>query len=362
MSPAEKGSSRAVSSLAPERGRAPTVREVARIAGVSHVTVSLALRHDPRISDGTAQRVRMVARRLGYVPDPRVAELMGRLRLGRRQAGTSVIAFLGFVHPLYGARGSPTARRFFRGAEVRAAQLGYRLERFLIERDLSIERVAAILRARDIRGVLVSPLTEDAGTLHLECERLAVVAFGYTLRDPAVHRVCNHHGHTARLALEELTRRGYRRCALYLRSGFGVRVDDAWVAEYYRHWHAHHEAELPIPPVRGDAWDRADFHRWFREHRPDAVLTIHLPVLAWMEELGVRVPGKVGFVHLDWSREMGDVAGIDQQSEQVGTAALELVAAQLNQNDYGIPASPKTVFIESAWHEGRTARSVRRGV
>ncbi len=345
----------------PPREKKPSIREIARLADVSHVTVSLALRHDPRITAATTKRVQAIARRIGYVPDPHLAELMERLRLGRSGTAPSAIGYLSFVHPQYGRKDSPTARRFFRGAQLRAKQLGYRLERFLLAPDaLSGARVASILRARNIRGVLIAPLTEDVGDLALEWGRLAAVAFGHSLALP-VHRVCNHHAHTMRLALRELSARGYQRCGVYLRDGINARVDDAWLATYYFHWHSLAPTTPAIPPLIGPAWDRAEFIRWFRRHRPDAVITIQLQVLDWLRETGAAVPGDVGFVHLDWSREMGEVAGIDQQSELVGAAALEQVAAHLSQHEYGLPSGPKTVLIEGIWREGSTARAQAPG-
>lgn len=343
----------------PENSRArarPTVRAIAALAGVSHVTVSLALRNDPRISAATARRVRAIAKRAGYEPDPHVAELMGRLRLGRQGVAAPVIAWLGFVHAVYGAKGSPLERRLFRGAETRARQLGYRIERFTAGSDgLTPARISAILKARNIRGAIVAPLAEDAGRLALEWERMTTVAIGYSLRTPLVHRVCNHAAHTMRVALHELERRGCRRCGVYLREGLNARVDDAWLAAYFFHWHASHPGVAPIPPLVGKTWDQAEFAAWFRRHRPEAVVTIQLPVLGWLRELAA-VPGEAAFVHLDWSPEMGDVAGIDQQSELVGAAGVEQVAAQLSQHDYGLPGSPKTVLIESVWRDGATAR------
>ena len=85
------------------------------------MTVSLALRNDPRITVEPVDRVQAVAKRAGYVPDPHVAELMGRLRSGRRGAGAVVVAFLDFVHAHDGKPGSPPSRRFRAGAEARDA-------------------------------------------------------------------------------------------------------------------------------------------------------------------------------------------------------------------------------------------------
>lgn len=52
------------------------------------------------------------------------------------------MAFLDFVHAHDGKPGSPPSRRFRAGAEARATQLGYELERRLVGADgLSLERV-----------------------------------------------------------------------------------------------------------------------------------------------------------------------------------------------------------------------------
>jgi LacI family transcriptional regulator len=343
----------------PARGKLPpTLRAIARLAGVSHVTVSLALRNSPRISAATRARVIAVARRAGYQPDPHVAELMGRLRLGRGGASAPTIAYLSFSLTSADMQWTPTVARFLAGAEVRAAQLGYTLERFLVGAGgLTPARLTAVLRARNIRGVLVSPLAQDGGTLALDWPRLAAVAFSYSLAQPQLHRVGCHHAHTMAVALRELTQRGYRRCGVYLREGTDARVGHAWLAMYYHHWHVAHPGSAPPPPLFVARWSEAEFSRWFRRHGFDAVLTVHPPVLTWLRDLGLRVPRDAGFVNLDWSPGAGDPAGIDQRSELVGAAAIELVAAQLSQHEYGLPAAPKMVMIESQWREGATVRA-----
>lgn len=50
-------------------GRVASIEDIARVAGVSHSTVSRALRDDARISVETRARVRRLAGELGYVPN-----------------------------------------------------------------------------------------------------------------------------------------------------------------------------------------------------------------------------------------------------------------------------------------------------
>jgi DNA-binding LacI/PurR family transcriptional regulator len=53
----------------PHRGRAPSIRDVARLAGVSHQTVSRVLNHHPSIRPETKQRILDVMEQLQYRPN-----------------------------------------------------------------------------------------------------------------------------------------------------------------------------------------------------------------------------------------------------------------------------------------------------
>jgi hypothetical protein len=52
----------------------------------------------------------------------------------------------------------------------------------------------------------------------------------------------------------------------------------------------------------------------------------------------------------------GDWSGVDQQIENAGAAAVDLVIERLMTNDLGIPALPKTVLTQGAWRDGSTLR------
>ena len=337
--------------------RRPTLRELAKLANCSHVTVSLALRNDPRISASTRKRIGALAKRAGYRPDPHLAGLMDYLRASRARASQAVVAVIDFVHANYGEKGSPTTRRFLVGAGARAKKLGFKLERFLIGPEgLTMERLDGILKTRNIRGVLMAPATRARTKLTLDWSRLAAVELGRSLVEPVMHRACNHQAHTMQLALDALAARGYRRCGIYLTEGICARVDQTWLSTYLLHWHRAHTGTLPIPPLIRPDWNEAEFTAWFRTHKPDAVVTINPPVLGWLRAARAAIPQKTGFALLDWSKEMGDVAGVDQNTENVGAAALELVVAQLAQHEYGVPRNPKTVLIEGSWRDGATTR------
>ena len=53
-----------------------TIRDIAKMAKVSHTTVSRALNNDPNISDKTKRRILALVDKLGFKPDPRARNLV----------------------------------------------------------------------------------------------------------------------------------------------------------------------------------------------------------------------------------------------------------------------------------------------
>src|SRR5690606_10532562 len=96
-----------------------TQQMIADAVGVHLSTVSLALRNDPRLPEETRARIRAVAQKLGYAPNPLVSLLMSRVR--RRNAGYR--GTLGSIHTV--PEGTPKLagavhRNFVGGARRRA--------------------------------------------------------------------------------------------------------------------------------------------------------------------------------------------------------------------------------------------------
>jgi transcriptional regulator with XRE-family HTH domain len=72
----------------------PTMQEVADRAQVSRMTVSRALRNDPKISLATRERVQQIARDMGYRTNALVSALMSNLRQTRAPSDVTTLAFL----------------------------------------------------------------------------------------------------------------------------------------------------------------------------------------------------------------------------------------------------------------------------
>jgi len=335
----------------------PSLRDIAAQLGLSHTTVSLALRDDSRIPSATARRVREAARKLGYQADATVANLMARLRTMRTKPVQTTLGFVSAWPTRLGWRDWPNLVRFRLGFERRARELGYAVDDFwLTEPGMTSRRLSQILRARGIRGVILQSLPVAGGTVELDWKHFAAVAKGLTISHPPLHRVVSSHYEDMQLVLRELTRRRYRRIGLVLSAELSVRVDRAWLAAYLLHQNETTAADrIPALITAGVNDDKA-FEKWFGKHRPEVILFSDQPIPRWVKTLQLRVPGDVGLVHLDWSQEMAPLAGLDSDPETIGEAAASLLVGQLQANEFGVPRHEKIVAVRGHWVPGSSVR------
>lgn len=338
----------------------PTIRDIAARAGVSHTTVSLALRRDHRLPVETRRRIERLAAQLGYRRDAALGELMARLRTIRARPAHAALGFVTAWPTQHGWREAANHRRFHAGAAARASELGYTLDVFwLAEPGMTSARMTRILTTRGIRGLILHSLPHPGGKLALGWKHFAAVTKGVTIVKPALHRVISSHYDDIRLVAAELSRRGYRRIGLVLSEELNGRVDCAWLAGLHVHQRAQPSAERVPPLIASRGGDRAQFNAWFDAHGPEVLLFSDLPVPAWVETRELRVPADVGLVHLDWSPELAPLAGLDSDGEALGRAAVDLLVGQLQAQEHGVPRHEKIVTIKGHWRDGTTVKTRR---
>ena len=341
-----------------EPDKQPTMQQIADAVGCSRMAVSLALRNSPKISAATIARIRKVADEMGYRPNPMVSALMTQLRHGRTVKRPTTIAYVTAYPTEDGWRQPGLFTEFHTGAEKRAEALGYKLENYWLRRPgLSEKRFCDVLFARNVLGLVIAPLPSGGGTLALDWPRFASAAIGYSVTSPNIHRASNDQYSTIRLAIAELTRLGYRRIGLAKTRDGDERVNHNWSAGMLVE-QSMVPAERRVPLLLADGPFEEAFAAWFSAHRPDVVLTQEWRCGRVLKNLGVRVPEDVGIANLGVTREETQWAGMNQNAELVGAAALDLVDAQLRRNEFGIPVQQKTVVIPGHWVAGPTVREI----
>lgn len=334
------------------------LRTIAEKARVSRMTVSRALRDDASIPQTTCRRIQRIARQLGYRPDPNLARLMETIRVKKRDRLPNVIAYLTAHDDPRAWRRHPVQRRFFEAAARRATECGYRLEEFWAkEPGMTDERLSEIIQNRGIDGIIVAPLPEPQLRFQkLRWANFSAVEIGYSLPSPELHRVCNHQFQSMMLLAQRLYAMGYRRVGLAMHPGQDARVNHHWRAGHlaaHSLWGSGNLRGLMFLPPR---WERATFARWYEQQRPDAIITIGAETEDWLKALGVRVPQEVGLANIDLRPDMKATTGINQNSPEVGAAAVDLVVSLLRHNERGVPAIPRVTMVQGTFVEGKTTR------
>ncbi|MCE7981563.1 MAG: LacI family transcriptional regulator [Caldilinea sp. CFX5] len=119
-----------------------TIKDIAKVAGVSHTTVSRALRGDPRITNDTTERILQLADELGYIPNSIAQSLNAQRTYTIGMLVTSVA--------------DPVVMDFVEGAEEVAQERGYCIFLSTSRNDPVRElHVVEMFQRRRVDGVIV---------------------------------------------------------------------------------------------------------------------------------------------------------------------------------------------------------------
>jgi len=334
--------------------------DIAKRAGVSKNTVSLALRNDPQIPPSTRDRIKAIASELGYQTNPTVAHLMAQIR--RSPAIKASLALLNANFDAKAFTRHPTVPTYVEGCQRRATQLGYSLDEFwLYDPSLDGPRLDKILRARGIRGVLVvglmneNRLPEKFLTIW---ENYPCVVTGVRTRNPALSFTATDQHILALRAFENALRLGYKRPALVLDHVIDRLVEGRFTAGILIA-----QQKLPLKQrlkpfylVTEARENPALFTEWFQKEKPDVILTLYNIVKEWVEKMGMKIPEDLGLIQLEWRKDRPSWAGMDQHNDITGEAAVEMLIGLIHNNEAGIPDFPRATLIGSKWRDGLTVR------
>ena len=316
---------------------------IARAAGVSLMTVSYAMRDRPEVSVAERRRIRALAEKIGYRPDPLLTHLMAHLRAHRTPKTSANLAVLTMLDATF-------VRRLITGATARAGRLGYNLDcvdaRAIANNPRTLTRM---LLARGVTGVLLAPAEDPAGYSGLlDWRNFAAVAMTYSLVEPHVNRVVTHHYDNAVRTFALLTDKGFRRIGLAMTRDMEFRANHSYSGAYYRMLPM---SGQPSPPLLFlDEGSPGAIARWFAKYQPDAVVLANANHLndSILPQITRAVANRTAFVCLDHD-EAYRVSGIDQLFETIGSHAVDTLVAQLHRNERGLPENPTVTMVEGQW-------------
>jgi len=332
-----------------------SLRDVARAVGVSHVTVSLALRHDPRISVDRQQEVESVAKHLGYQPDPMLASLSAYRQAKRPVTIRSTVAWLNQWRDPKALRKLHEFDNYWQGAKAAAERLGYRLEEFVLKPDLTAARMQSILLTRNVRGILIPPHPMGLNLPGFDWSLFSIVRFGASVKIPRAHIVTSDQTKCAAMAFSRVHERGYQRIG-YVSS---LRYDRDTKGNFRAGYLSSQDALLPTRRHLPDLFleeaptpkEIRNLRRWIKSVAPDAIISTLSCLPELLAGAGYRVPEDVAVATLSVADGHFD-SGVDQDPFEIGRVAMSTLAGLIYQNERGIPEHCRRILVEGLWVDG----------
>jgi DNA-binding LacI/PurR family transcriptional regulator len=325
--------SRRVDSLATmthdRRSSAPTLEDVALVAGVSRALVSLVMRASPRVSVHSRTRVLDAAATLGYRPN----------LMARNLAARSTMTIGVLLNDLHNPWFADVADGIHDVAEASEYQLilasGRRTNR--IE-----SRALDTFLASRVDGIIVAGSRLPASRLLEVSAEVPLVSVGRTIRGNRIGNVTTDDALGARLAVDHLVALGHRRI-VHIDGGKGAGAAPRR-AGYRRAMLTHGLGEY-VQIVAGDFTEEAGANgaQWITQSRPlpTAIFTANdlsaVGAIVQLERHGLRVPGDIAVVGFDNTslaalNHIG-LTTIDQPNVQMGATAAQVLIAAIN--DHG---------------------------
>jgi LacI family transcriptional regulator len=273
-----------------------TIRQIAKLAGVSRSTVSRVINDHPNVSPETREQVLQVVAETGFHPDPVARSLSSRRA-----------DIIGLVIPLaiQSLFEDPFFPRLMQGISQGCNSHGYTLALFLLHsREEEAKIYARISRRQLLDGVIVtSTPAGDPLIPQLAANRIPFVMHGRH-EDSRVSFIDVDNATGAYTAVTHLIRLGRRRIGCITGPSVSLAAEDRKKG-YLK---ALLERRVPIDEgliVRGDFTETSSYEAMQRLLRqaPDAVFvasdSMALGVLRALREAGKRVPDDVAVVGFD---------------------------------------------------------------
>ncbi|EIP99589.1 transcriptional regulator [Opitutaceae bacterium TAV1] len=329
-----------------------SIRDVARAAGVSAMTVSYALRDKAGIPPETRQRVREVAEKLGYVRDPQMAYALTFARRKDKPVYRETIVLLASILPA-----QQWLRELAEGAKARTAELGYGFEVRNYDVTAKGQRAQSRqLHARGVRGLIVTPdLRGTTTTFEFEWDKFAAIEFDQFMSPSILTRVTRDIPDDYIMMFEQLRKRGYRRIGLAVTRETDRIHHHAPLSAYLTWHHLNRETTTLLPEL--ESREKSDLLRWLKRHKPDAVVINGPFMCEQIRAVGCNPPEDIGVCRMDATGN-DEWSGLRPDHADMGRAAVDLLVSALERGKIGLPEKPRILNIPNHWHEGTTLRTL----
>lgn len=207
-----------------------SIVEIAKLAGVSHTTVSRVMNNEGNVSPGTAMKIRAIMKEVGYIPKP-PSMRRGPRRHREINFKTGNVAFLASSESLRVLAGSPVMLDVLHGIEGALAEHGMSMVQGAIS---SHRQLPPIVARGDVDGVIIWPDLKGVSAETIETLRQYRIVYVMTAEEDRVpgDRIRNNNRQIGRLAAKALLDRGHRQIGYITPSALALQSNmcDRWLS------------------------------------------------------------------------------------------------------------------------------------
>ena len=142
-----------------------TIKDIARMAGVSTTAVSFVLNNRPGVSEATRQKVQEIIRQTAFIPNVHTR----RLNLGK--SFTIHVVLKQYAYGLYNQFALETLSGVFKEGK----SLGYSIIFTLVDEHMACEQLIESVRSKDCDGIILNQIDDPALLSQLQREKIPFV-------------------------------------------------------------------------------------------------------------------------------------------------------------------------------------------
>ena len=337
-----------------------SLSEIAKRAGVSVATVSLALR-GKSTARATAERVRKIAEEMGYRPNPLLASLATKRFSVAASATGTPIAIFNFPNEL-NEFGNRSQHHPINDIVVReATALGYAPQIYHLENSAKPGPIFRELYHRMVQGVIISgsmDMNRFGG--EFDWSHFSVVSSARYHTSLPFHTVRSNIFKGIKMCFRQLLSRGYKRIGFALgRHDYSIEDDEARHGAAIAMEYSYLPARRRLPVCLGSFNDEAALLEWVRKNKPDAVIGFTAWAYWILRSNGFRIPDELGFasLHVDKCDPSPFCAGTDENLDEIARQSVFLLDQLVRNKQRGLPPIPTDILVSPTWKEGETLRS-----
>lgn len=274
-----------------------TIKDIARMAGVSTTAVSFVLNDRPGVSDATRKKVQEIIRQTDFIPNVHTR----RLNLGK--SFTVHVVLKQYAYGLYNQFALETLSGVFKEGK----SLGYSIIFTLVDEDMPCEQIIESVRSKDCDGIILNQIDDPVLISQLQRESIPFVCVDAHLsRDSKLPMVEVDYYDAAYQATRHLHQLGHKdigfigpqtpaeHCANTFR-GYTAYLQEAGLSSNPQ-W----VAKIPFSQASTEAAVDAMLER---SKLPTALLcscdAVAIDVIRRAKERGIRIPEDISVIGID---------------------------------------------------------------